>query len=141
LSGLSEGFQQTIAHKTVEEEAYRQYRQLVGQERKAKTSDSHKLTQAAIVTSETVLQLREQRDRVDAVKAARKAKKESIQPGQPQAAQKWTRFNTVSSPISSTVSPTVPLLSSFDEAEDLWEEMEALEVCGDSIGGSYRGGV
>jgi len=51
LSGLSEGFQQTIADKTVEEEAYRQYRQLVGQEKKAKTSDRRKLTQATVVTS------------------------------------------------------------------------------------------
>jgi len=141
LSGLSEGFQQTIADKTVEEEAYRQYRQLVGQERKAKTSDRRKLTQATVVTSETVIQLREQRDRVDAVKAARKAKKESTQPGRPQTAQKRTRFNTVSSPVSPTVAPTVPLLSSFDEAEDLWEEMEALEVSGDSLGGSHRGGI
>ena len=44
LFGLSEGFQQTIADKTVEEEAYRQYRQLVGQENKAKTTDRRKLT-------------------------------------------------------------------------------------------------
>jgi len=59
LSGLSEGFQQTIADKTVEEEAYHQYRQLIGQEKKAKTSDRRKLTQATVVTSETVIQLRE----------------------------------------------------------------------------------
>lgn len=60
LSGLSEGFQQTIADKTVQEEAYRQYQQLVGQEKKAKTTDRPKLTQATVATSETVIQLREQ---------------------------------------------------------------------------------
>ena len=59
LWGLSEGFQQTIADKTVEEEAHRHYRQLVGNERKAKTSDRQKLTQATVLTSETVLQLQE----------------------------------------------------------------------------------
>ena len=125
----------------MEAEAYHEYRQLVGQERKAKTSDHSKLTQATVVTSETVIQLGEQRDRVDAVKAALKEKKESTQPGRPQTAQKRTRFNTGSSSISPTVAPTVPLLSSFDEAEDLWEEMEALEVGGDSLGGSDRGGI
>ncbi|RPB01511.1 hypothetical protein L873DRAFT_1887983 [Choiromyces venosus 120613-1] len=70
LSGLSEGFQQMIANKTMEEEAYRQYWQLVGQEKKAKTSNCCKLTQTTIVTSETVIQLREQQERVDAIKAA-----------------------------------------------------------------------
>ena len=75
LSGLSEGFQQTIADKTVEEEAYHHYRQLVGQKKKAKISDRCKLNQATVVTSETVIQLPEQRNRVDAVKSAQKVKK------------------------------------------------------------------
>jgi len=141
LSGLSEGFQQTIADKTVEEEAYGQYGQLVGQERKAKTSDRRKLTQATVVTSETVIQLRSSEIGLMLSKQPEKQKKESPQPGWPPTPKKRTRFNTVSSSISPTVAPTFPLLSSFDEAEDLWEGMEALEVGGDSIGGSDRGGV
>ena len=114
--------------------------QLVGQEKKAKTTDRRKLTQATVVTSETVIQLREQRERVDAVKAARKVKKESTQPGPPRNAQKRTRLNTPSPPDTSTVPPTPLPLPSFDEAEELWEEMEALEVGGDSVAGSSRGG-
>ena len=141
LSGLPEGFQLTIADKTVEEEAYRQYLQLEGQEKKAKTTDRRKLTQATVVTSETVIQLREQGERVDAVKAARKVKKKSTQPGPPRNAQMRTRLTTPLAPDTPTV-PLTPLpLPSFDEAEDLWEEMEALEVGGDSVAGSSRGGV
>ncbi|RPB01588.1 hypothetical protein L873DRAFT_634257, partial [Choiromyces venosus 120613-1] len=132
LSGLSEGFQQMIANKTTEEEAYRQYRQLVRQEKKAKTSNCCKLTQATVVTSEIVIHLQEQQERVDAIKAARKVKKESIQPGPSPTAQKGTRFKTVSAPNSPTLDPTSLPLPLFDEAEDLWKEMEALEVHGDS---------
>lgn len=77
LSGLAEGFQQTIADKVVEEEAHRLYRELVWKEKAAKTSDGRKLTEATVVTSETILQLREDRERVDAAKAARKANKAS----------------------------------------------------------------
>ena len=75
LSGLSEGFQQTIADKILEEEAHKQYRVLVGKEKKGKTSDRRKLTEATVVTSETILMLRDERDRVDAAKAARQSKK------------------------------------------------------------------
>jgi len=68
-------------------------------------------------------------------------KKESTQPGPSQNAPKRTRFNTPSAPNSPTVPPTNLPLPSFDEADDLWEEMEALEVGGDSSSGSGRGGV
>lgn len=39
LSNLSEWFQQTIADKTVEEEAHQQYRELMGKEKNKNTSD------------------------------------------------------------------------------------------------------
>lgn len=61
LSGLSEGFQPTIADKILEEEAHKRYRVLVGKEKKGKTSDRRKLTEATVVTSETILMLRDQR--------------------------------------------------------------------------------
>ncbi|KAG0134532.1 hypothetical protein HOY82DRAFT_602348 [Tuber indicum] len=124
LSGLSEGFQQTIADKAVEEEAHRQYRQLVGEGKRVKTSDRRKLTHATAVTSETVIELREQRERIDAIKAAHKAKKASSQPGLSKSAQMLTRLPSVSPPNSST-----------------WEEMEALEIGRDGLGESSWGGV
>jgi len=55
LSNLSEGFQQTIADKVVEEEAHKLYRVLMSKEKAAKTSDRRKLTEATVVTSETIL--------------------------------------------------------------------------------------
>lgn len=57
--GLSEGYQQTIADKAVEEEAHRQCRQLMGKKRRGKSSDQGKLTEARVVTSEMVIELRE----------------------------------------------------------------------------------
>ena len=141
LSGLSEGFQQTIADKAVEEEAHRHYRQLVGKERKAKTSDCRKLTSATVVTSETVLQLREQRERVDAVKTAQKGSKVSAGPGSIQLRQKRTMLQAAPASDSPPTTPGSPLFPQTDEADDLWEEMEALEVGGDSMGGSSGGGV
>jgi len=56
LSGLSEGFQQAIAAKALAEEALRQYRNLVAGEKKIKTSDRRKLTEATVVTTELVLE-------------------------------------------------------------------------------------
>jgi len=141
LSGLSEGFQQTIADKTVEEEAHRHYRQLVGKERKAKTSDDRKLTQATVVTSETVLQLRDQPERVDAAKAAHKGPKQSGRPGPLQILQKRTILQAAPTSNSPPITPSSTLLTQIDEADGLWEEMEALELGKDSVGGSSGGGV
>ena len=144
LSGLSEGFQQTIADKVVEEEAHRQYRQLVGKEKKGKTSDRRKLTEATVDTSETVIQLRDERERVDAAKAARKAKKlsPSLRPG-----QKIQTGQTPETAEAAAVAESQDGLGDTDgsmginEAEDLWEEMEALEVSGDILGEVSGGGV
>lgn len=74
LSGLSEGFQQAIADKALAEEAHRQYRNLVAGDKKIKTSDRRKLTEATVVTTELVLELREKREALDAAKASKKAK-------------------------------------------------------------------
>jgi len=72
LAYLSEGFQQTIADKTLEEEAHQQYRELIGKEKKKKkSSDRGKLTEATGVISETVRMLWKEPERVDAAKAAR----------------------------------------------------------------------
>lgn len=75
LSGLSEGFQQAIADRVLEEESHRQYRELVGKSQRIKTSDRRKLTEATVVTTETIIGLRENRERLDAEKAARAARK------------------------------------------------------------------
>ena len=141
LVGLSEGYQQTIADKVVEEEAHRQYRQLRGKERRGKTSDRRKLTDATVVTSEMVIELREQREKSDAVKAARKAKKESSLPKASQTQENVVHFTSRPTPESfPTFHPTTtpPVV---DEADDLWEEMEALEVGGDDIAELGWGGV
>lgn len=141
LVGLSEGFQQTIADKTVAEEAHCQYRQLMGKEQRGKTSDRRKLTEATVITSEMVIELREQRERVDAVKAARKAKKEQNLPRPPQIRRK--RREPTSLPPSDSL-PTSPITTTHplvDEVDDLWEEMEALDVGGDGIRELGRGGL
>lgn len=75
LSGLSEGFQQTISDKVLAEESHKQYRELVGEAKKAKTSDRRRLAEATVITTENVIQLQEERERVDATKAARQARK------------------------------------------------------------------
>ena len=61
----------------VEKKVHRQYHQLVGKEKKGKTSDICRLTEATVVTSETVIQLQDEWQRVDAAKAAWKAHKVS----------------------------------------------------------------
>jgi len=140
LSGLSEGFQQTIADKVVEEEAHRQYRQLVGREKKGKTSDRRKLTEATVVTSETVIQLRDERERIDAAKAARKANKESRSLRGCQTTK--TKQKQVAVEAAGSGGELSDMFRSIgvNEAEDLWEEMEALEVSGD-ISGEDSGGA
>ena len=64
-----------MADKAVEQEAHRQYRELVGEKKRGKTSDRRKLTEATVVTTETVIELREQRQRIDAAKEERLARK------------------------------------------------------------------
>ena len=75
LQGLAEGFQQAIADKAVEKEAHQQYRELVAGKKRGKTADCRKLTEATVVTSETVLELREKRERIDAAKNEKIARK------------------------------------------------------------------
>ena len=140
LSNLSEGFQQTIADKVVEEEAHRQYRQLMGKEKKKNTSDRRKLIEATVVTSETVRMLRKERERVDAAKAARitnpraRSHKTSCPP-------KTSTLVESSGPGKDGGMPGALVQEAIqDELEDLWEEMEALEVGGDS-NGEEDGGV
>lgn len=75
LSDLNEWFQETYADKVLEEEAHRQYRELVGGKKKIKTNDRRKLTEATVVTAETILELREQRERLDRQMEEQKARK------------------------------------------------------------------
>jgi hypothetical protein len=77
LRGLSEGFQQTITDKVLEQESHRQYRELVSGRTRGKVSDRRKLTEATVITTEKVLQLREQRERQEAIKELKRAKKSS----------------------------------------------------------------
>ena len=139
LSGLSEGFQQTIADKVVEEEAHRLYRELVGKVKAGKTSDRRKLTEATVVTSETILQLREDRERVDAAKAARKVNKASRTTDSRQTHTMRSKPATTTSLDPTPGTPATDPSVAFDEADQLWEEMEALEVGGEGIGESSGG--
>jgi len=140
LSNLSEEFQQTIADKVVEEEAHRQYRQLMRKEKNKNTSDRRKLTEATVVTSETVRMLRKERERVDAAKVARITN--------PRARSHKTSGPPKTSTLVESSGPGKDggMLRALvqeaiqDELEDLWEEMEALEVGGDS-NGEEDGGV
>ena len=136
LSDLSEGFQQTIADKVVEEEAHCLYRELVGKEQAAKTTDSRKLTEATVMTSETILQLREDLERVDAAKAARKVNKASRS-----ANSRQTPTVPVQPAPSHPHSPTPGTCDSnhtatLTGADQLWENIEALEIDGEGIGES-----
>jgi len=139
LSGLSEGFQQTIADKLVEEEAQRLYRELVGKVKTAKTSDRCKLTEATGVTSGTILQLREDRVRVDAAKEARKVNKASHTTNSRQTHTMRPKPATTTSLDPTPGTPTTDPSVAFDEADQVWEEMQALEVGGEGIGESSGG--
>jgi len=140
LSGLSEGFQQTIADKVVEEEAHGQYRQLVGTEKQGKTSDGRKLTEATLATWETVIQLWDVSERIDAAKAGRKANKESRSPGGSQTTKtKRTKVAVAASGSGGELADMFPSIN-FHEAQDLLEEMEALAVSG-HISGEDSGGA
>ena len=140
LSNLSEGFQQTIADKVVEEEAHRLYRVLMSKEKAAKTSNRKKLTEATVVISETILQLREQRERVDAAKAAKKVNKTSHSGQTRHATQKEPESPVTATPDTTPGTPVLDPLATPNTMDDIWEEMEALEVSGNSIEGG-NGGV
>ncbi|PWW74055.1 hypothetical protein C7212DRAFT_346824 [Tuber magnatum] len=75
LTGLSEGFQQAIVHRALEEESHHQYRELVRKSQRINTSGGRKLTVTTVATMETVLHFRENRECLDAEKAARQAHK------------------------------------------------------------------
>ena len=141
LSNLSEGFQQTIADKVVEEEAHQQYQELVGKEKTKSISDRQKLTEATVVTSETVRMLRKERERVDAAKAARIANHRAGLPKTGSAAT--TKASSYTSGGGKAVARVQVGIEGVihDEAEDLWEEMEALEVGRVSSGEEGGGGV
>lgn len=141
LSNLSTGFQQTIADKAVEEEAHRQYRQLMAKEKKKNTSDRRKLTEATVVTSETILMLRKERERVDAAKSTRLANQQArllktLPATKSASAQRTPTLGNEEVLVPCRVDGIAP-----DEMEDLWEEMEALEVTGASSGDEAGGGV
>lgn len=137
MTNLSDGLQQTISHKVLEEESHRQYRQLVGKEKIAKTSDQRKLTAAIVVISETVLQLRDQRKQIDGEKAAWKAKKplqasDTILPLRVKA--------TVGSKSTKTASIPLPIIPTgiLDQIEAVWEDLEDLELGGNTRSDSGR---
>jgi len=93
-----------------------------------------------VVTSETILQLREQRERVDAAKAAKQANKTSRSGQTCYAAQKEAESPVTATPDTTPGTPVLDPLATPDTMNDLWEEIEALEVSGDTIGGG-NGGV
>jgi len=123
----------------VEEEAHRLFRPLVGKKKAAKTSDRRKLMEATVVTSETILQLREDRGRVDAAKAARKANKQSRPTNSHQTPTLQVHPATTTSADPTPGTPTSDQTVASDEADQLSEEMEALEVGRKGIGESSRG--
>lgn len=141
MVGLSESYQETIATKAVEEEAYRQYRQMIEKKRCGKTSNRRKLTDATVVTSEMVIEFRELCENSDAVKAARKAKKESPLSKTTEMRQNEVNSTSCSTLESTPTSPPTTTLPVVDEADGLWEEIEALEVGSDGIGELGGGGV
>ena len=133
LAGLSEGFQQAIADKALEEESHKQYRELVGKSQRVKTSDRRKLTAATVVTTETVLHLRENRERLDAEKAAKQARKLT------KALDSLSLTSQPSKPIPKskkkvplTSEDIIPTIRSGEESTD-WEDG------GDSDGSVYKG--
>jgi len=141
LSNLSTGFQQTIADKAVEEEAYRQYRQLMAKEKKKKTSDRRKLTEATVVTSETILMLRKERERVDAAKSTRLANQQARLLKTLPATKSPSAQRTPTLGNEEVLVPSGVDGIAADEMEDLWEEMEALEVSGERSGEEAGVGV
>ena len=133
LSGLSEGFQQAIADKALEEESHKQYLELVGKSQQVKTSDRRKLTAGTVVTTETVLHLRENRERLDAEKAARQARKLT------KALDSLSLTSQPSKPIPKSKKKVllssediIPTITSGAESTD-WEDG------GDSDGSVYKG--
>jgi len=137
LSFLPEGFQQAIADRVLEEESHRQYRELVGKSQRIKTSDRRKLTEATVVTTETVIGLRENRERLDAEKAARAARKLtkvldslSLEHKKSKPLPKGKKKVRIAS------QPAVHTISSGEEGE---ESTTDWEDGGDSDGSIYKG--
>ena len=141
LSDLSEGFQQIIADKVVEEEAYRLYRVFMSKEKGAMTSDHRKLTEATVVTSETILQLREQRERVDAAKAAQKTNKTSHSSQTRHVAPRGAESPVTATPDTIIGTSVLDPKATLEAMDDLWAEIEALEVGGEGIGRGSGGVV
>ena len=77
---------------------------------------------------------------MDAAKAAHKGPKQSGRPGPLQIQQKQTMLQAAPTSNSPPITPSSTLLTQIDEADGLWEEMEALEVGKDSVAGSSGGG-
>ena len=147
MAGISTGYQETIADKVVGKEAYRQYRELVGGQKKKQTADRRKLIQATVVTSETIIELGEKRERIDAVKASREARKlEKATPAIGQVAPsgrgntKGRKKNTPSTNPSSSLSPIFeqPAGSREKGEEGSLKEDNDWED-GDSDGSEYKG--
>jgi len=104
----------------------------MGKERKKNTSHRRKLIEATVVTSETVLRLRTERERVDAAKATRIANHHA--PSRKIASAPTTTPGVIalSGQNQETAGPVTAPTTTTDEAEDLWEEMEGLDVGGDT---------
>jgi len=129
IGELNEGFQEAYAGKVLEEEAHRQYRNLVGASKRIKINDQRKLTEAStIVTAEVVFKLREEREKADALKASRKAKKlvkahdlitTSTTPGatMPKRSSKQKKKVPITPPTE--YPPTIPVLEKGDSD---WQE-------------------
>ena len=104
----------------MEEEAHRQYRELMGKEKKKNTSDQRKLTEATVVTSEMVWMLRKERERVDAAKAARIAKHQARSLKTASATKMVPLVETSGGHIKGAGTPEAVDRVIEDEVEDLW---------------------
>jgi len=102
----------------------------------AKTTDRWKHPEATVVPSQTILELRNQREKVDAAKAARGGRQISCTRDSRQRAPKRVNPPAPSTPDIIPGTPVIDPSPVIDEAEALLEEMEALEVGGDGIGQS-----
>jgi len=97
-------------------------------EKKGKTSDRRKLTEATVVTLKTILKLGDERERVDAAKAARQVKK-STRSGRASPSTTFIPKSRMAAPNVSEISPTIlGQTTPTSDGDDLWEEMKALEL-------------
>ena len=111
----------------------------MGKEKKKNTSDRRKLTEATVVTSETVRILRKELERVDAAKAARIANHRARSLKTASATKTASLVEASGGDKEGAATPEAVDRVIQDEVEDLWEEMEALEVGGDSGSEEDRG--